>query len=255
MKGGLNMEIKDNEGQETLDKETEEKIYTKKEHDGVIKDLSKERQLHHESEFKFSQSQSQLESLRKENEELKRKAEEKEIKRSVIEGEDEDILTKKDGRDIESKVMASIEKAQKIVKERDDKEKYQKNYNKSEVAARTNYANRKDIGLDYETVKQAALLRIAGREHKQLDIYQSDDPAEELYQEGLKDPEIKAKLELAKNEKILDTMGNRKVDKKGLTGETKQYGFHFYTVDEVAAMKPEEALKVKPDIDKSMLKW
>ncbi|GAH60620.1 unnamed protein product, partial [marine sediment metagenome] len=142
-----------------------------------------------------------------------------------------------------------------IVKERDDKERYQKNYNKSEVAARTKYADRKDIGLDYEAVKQAALLRIAGREHKQLDIYQSDNPAEELYQEGLKDPEIKEKLKLVKNEEILDAMGNRKVDKKGLTGETKNYGFHYYTPDEVAGMKPEEALKVKPDIDKSMEKW
>ena len=242
-------------GQETLDKGTEEKTYTQKEHDGVIGDLQNERTKRQDSEFKFSQSQTQISSLIKENEELKRKSEEKESKKSVIEGEDEDILTKKDGRDIEKKVMTSIEKAQKIVKERDDKERYQKNYNKSEVTARTKYADRKDIGLDYEAVKQAALLRIAGREHRQLDIYQSDDPAEELYQEGLKDPEIKEKLKLVKNEEILDAMGNRKVDKKGLTGETKQYGFHYYTPDEVAAMKPEEALKVKPDIDKSMLKW
>lgn len=248
------MEIKE-KGQETQDKGTEEKTYTQAEHDGVIKDLQGERTKRQDSEFKFSQSQTQISSLIKENEELKRKSEEKESKKSVIEGEDEDILTKKDGRDIEKKVMTSIEKAQKIVKERDDKERYQKNYSKSEVAARTKYADRKDIGLDYEAVKQAALLRIAGREHRQLDIYQSDDPAEELYQEGLKDPGIKEKLELAKNEKILDAMGNRKVDKKGLTGETKQYGFHFYTSDEVAAMKPEEAQKVLPDIEKSMPKW
>lgn len=248
------MEIKE-KGQETLDKGTEEKTYTQKEHDGVIGDLQNERTKRQDSEFKFSQSQAQITSLIKENEELKRSSEEKESKKSVIEGEDGDILTKKDGRDIEKKVMTSIEKAQKIVKERDDKERYQKNYNKSEVAARTKYANRKDIGLDYEAVKQAALLRIVGREHKQLDIYQSDDPAEELYQEGLKDPEIKEKLKLVKNEEILDAMGNRKVDKKGLTGETKQYGFHYYTPDEVAEMKPEEALKVKPDIDKSMEKW
>jgi len=248
------MEIKE-EGQEEIQTGDKEKTYSEAEHKGVINDLQKERQQRHDSEYKFSQSQSQIASLIKENEELKRKSEEKEIKKSVIEGEDGDILTKKDGREIESKVMTSIEKAQKLVKERDEKEKYQKNYNKSEITARTKYANRKDIGLDYEAVKQAALLRIRGREHKQLDIYQSDNPAEELYKEGLEDPEMKEKLALVKNEKILDDMGNRKVDKKGLTGETKQYGFHFYTIDEVAAMKPEEALKVKPDIDKSMLKW
>lgn len=243
------------EGQETKDKGTEEKAYTQKEHDGVISDLQKERQQRHDSDFKFSQSQSQLESLKKENEELKRKSEEKETKKSVIEGEDEDILTKKDGRDIETKVMTSIEKAQKIVKERDDKERLEVNYQRSLRAARTKYQDRKDIGLDFETVRQAALSRIGGRKYKQLDIYTADDPGEELYQEGLKDPEMKEKLKLVKNEEILDTMGNRKIDKKGLTGETKNYGFHFYTVDEVAAMKPEEALKVKKDIDKSMLKW
>ena len=254
MKGGLNMEIKE-EGQETQDKVTEEKAYTQKEHDGVINDLQKERQQRHDSEFKFSQSQAQMESLRNENEELKRKSEEKEIKKSVIEGEDGDILTKKDGRDIETKVMTSIEKAQKLVKERDDKERLDANYQKSLTAARTKYADRKDIGLDFETVRQAALRRIGGRKYKQLDIYTSDNPGEELYKEGLEDPEMKEKLVLVKNDKILDDMGNRKVDKKGLTGETKNYGFHFYTIDEVSAMKPEEALKVKKDIDKSMLKW
>ena len=98
-------------------------------------------------------------------------------------------------------------------------------------------------------------MRIRGREHRQLDIFQSDDPAQELYEEGLKDPAIKKKLELAKNEKILDAMGDRKVDKKGLTGEQKSYGFHYYKPEEVANMKPEEALRVKNDIDKSMLKW
>jgi len=248
------MEIKE-EGQETQDKVKEEKTYSETEHKGVISDLQKERQQRHDSEFKFSQSQAQLESLRKENEELKRKSEEKEIKKSVIEGEDGDILTKKDGREIESKVMTSIDKAQKLVKERDDKERLDANYQKSLTAAQTKYADRKDIGLDFETVRQAALRRIGGRKYKQLDIYTSDNPGEELYKEGLEDPEMKEKLALVKNEKILDDMGNRKVDKKGLTGETKQYGFHFYTIDEVAAMKPEEALKVKPDIDKSMLKW
>ena len=247
------METKD-KGQETQDK-GKEKTYTQKEQDGVISDLQKERQLRHDSDFKFSQSQSQLESLKKENEELKRKSEEKEMKKSVIEGEDEDVLTKRDGRDIEAKVMTSIEKAQKIVKERDEKERLEANYQKSLRAAKAKYADRKDIGLDFETVRQAALTRIGGRQYKQLDIYTADDPGEELYQEGLKDPEMKEKLKLVKNEKILDAMGNRKVDKKGLTGETKQYNFHFYTPDEVAEMKPEEALKVKPDIDKSMEKW
>ena len=255
------METKD-KGQETQDKGTEEKTYTQIEHDGVIKDLQGERTKRQDSEFKFSQSQAQLESLTKENEELKRKAEDKETKRSVIEGEDEDVLTKRDGRNIEAKVMTSIEKAQKLVKERDVKEKEKEKkdvletkYQKSLTAARTKYADREDIGLDFEKVRQAALRRIAGRQYKQMDIYTSDNPGEELYKEGLEDPEIKEKVELLKNEKILDNMGNRKVDKKGLTGETKQYGFKYYTPDEVAVMKPEEALKVKPDIDKSMEKW
>lgn len=248
------MEKKD-KGQETLDKGTEEKTYSEAEHKGVISDLQDERTKRHDSEFRFSQSQTQLESFRKENEELKRKAEEKEIKKSVIEGEDEDILTKKDGRDIESKVMDSIKKAQAVVKQAEEKERLETNYQKSCNAARIKYADKKDIGLDFETVRQAALGRVGGRKYKEMDIYTSDNPGEELYEEGLKDPEIKAKLELAKNEKILDAMGNRKVDKKGLTGEAKALGFHYYTPDEVAAMKPEEAMKVRKDIDKSMEKW
>ena len=242
-------------GQGTPSKGDEEKTYTETEHKGVINDLADERAKRHDSELKFSQSQAQMDSLKRENEKLKKEAEEKESKKSVIEGEDGDILTKKDGRDIEKKAMDSIKKAQAIVKERTDNEGYQRNYNKSESAARTKYSKRKKIGLDYETVKQSALLRLQGRKHRQLDIFQSDNPAEELYEEGLKDPEIKEKLELAENEKILDTMGDRKVDKKGLTGETKNLGFHFYTADEVAAMSLDEASKHKDDIEKSSLKW
>lgn len=248
------METKDDKGQGTQGKE-EEKKFTQTEHDGVITDLRDERAKRHDSDLKFSQSQAQMDSLKRENEKLKKEAEDKEKKKSVIEGEDGDILTKKDGRDIETKVMGSIKKAQDIVKKEADKETYQRNYNKSERAARTKYSTRKKIGLDYETVKQAALLRLSGREHRQLDIFQSDNPAEELYEEGLKDPEIKEKLELKENEKILETMGDRKVDKKGLTGETKTYGFHFYTADEVAVMSLDEASKHKDDIEKSALKW
>lgn len=243
---------KEEKGQET---QSEEKTYSESEHKGVINDLQSERTKRHDAEYKFSQYQTRMDSLTKENEKLKRESEEKERKKSVIEGDDEDVLTKRDGREIEKKAISSIEKAQKLVKERDDKEKYDKNYQRTEVSARTKYATRKEIGLDYDTVKQAALLRIRGRQHKQLDIYQSENPAEELYEEGLKDPEIKAKLKLAENEKILNTMEDRKADKKGLTGDTKNLGYHFYTVDEVAAMNPEEALTHKKDIDKSMLKW
>lgn len=246
------MEIKD-KGQETQDKG--EKTYTQKEHDGVISDLQKERQQRQQFGFDLSQSQSRLATLEKENEELKRKSEEKESKKSVIEGEDDDVLTKKDGRTIEQKVMDNIKKAQEVVKVKEEKERLDANFKKSCTAARVKYADRKDIGLDWETVYQAALKQVGGRKFKELDIYNSDNPGEELYQEGLKDPEIAEKLELAKNEKILDAMGNRKVDKKGLTGEAKALGYTYYTPEQVAAMKPEEALKVKKDIDKSMEKW
>jgi len=144
MKGGLNMAEKGEKGQGTQG-EGEEKKFTQKEHDGVITDLSKERSMRHDAESKVTQSQAQMDSLKRENEKLKKEAEEKESKKSVIEGEDGDILTKKDGREIEKKAMDSIKKAQDVVKERDDKERYQINYNKSERAARTKYSTRKKI--------------------------------------------------------------------------------------------------------------
>jgi hypothetical protein len=246
------MEDKDVKGKET---EGKERTYSEAEHKGVISDLQKERQQRQQFGFELSQSQSRLAALEKENEELKRRAEEKESKKSVIEGEDDDVLTKKDGRTIEQKVMDNIKKAQEVVKAKEKKDRLDTNFKKSCAAARVKYIDRKDIGLDWETVYQSALRQIGGREFKELDIYNSDNPGEELYQEGLKDPEIMEKLELAKNEKILDAMGNRKVDKKGLTGEAKALGYTYYTPEQVAEMKPAEALKVKPDIDKSMLKW
>jgi len=246
------MEKKDLKEQEP---KVEEKTYSEAEHKGVIADLQKERQQRQQFAFELSQIQSKLAALEKENEELKKRAEEKESKKSVIEGEDDDVLTKKDGRTIEQKVMDSIKKAQEVVKAKEEKERLDTNFKKSCNAARIKYADRKDIGLDWETVYQSAIKMIGGRKFKELDIYNSDDPGEELYQEGLKDPEIAEKLELAKNEKILDAMGNRKIDKKGLSGEIKAFGYHYYTPDEVADMKPEEALKVKKDIDKSMEKW
>lgn len=240
-------------GQET--QEVKEKTYSEAEHKGVISDLQKERQQRQQFGFDLSQTQSRVSALEKENEELKRKSEEAEIKKSVIVGDDEDVLTKKDGRDIESKVMDHIKKAQDIVKAKNEKERLDINFKKSCTLARDRYAERKDIGLDWEPVYQAALKRLAGRQYRELDIYHSDDPGEELYQEGLKDPEIKEKLELAKNEKILDAMGTRKVDKKSLTGDTKVLGFTYYTPEQVEAMKPEEAQKVLKDIEKSMEKW
>lgn len=251
------METKD-KGQETQDKG--ERTYTQKEHDGVISDLQTERKQRQQFGFELSQSQSRLMTLEKENEELKRKSEEKESKKSVIEGEDDDVLTKKDGRTIEQKVMDNIKKAQEVVKAKEEKDRLDIDFRKSVSLARDKYAYRKDIGLDWEPVYQAALKQIGSRPEKsrkakELDIYNSDNPGEELYQEGLKDPEIAEKLELAKNEKILDAMGNRKVDKKGLTGEAKALGYTYYTPEQVAAMKPEQALKVKKDIDKSMEKW
>ena len=247
--------MENKETKERQETEVKEKTYTETEHKGVISDLQRERTDRQQKTFELSQAQSRLTALEKENKELREKEETAKAKKSVIEGEDEDVLTKRDGRDIEAKVMTSIEKAQKIVDERNEKARLEANYQKSCNAARIKYADRKDIGLDFETVRQAALGRVGGRKYKEMDIYTSDDPGEELYEEGSKDPEIKAKLELAKNEKILDTMGDRKVDKKGLTGETKKYGFHYYTSDEVAAMKPEAAQKVLPDIEKSMPKW
>ena len=230
-------------------------IKVEKEHDGVINDLQSERTKRHDTEYKFSQSQARITALEKENTEIKEKAEAAKAKKSVIEGEDGDVLTKKDGRDIETKVMNNIETAQKLVKEKVEKDALDANYKKSCRLATEKYKDRKEIGLDFETVRQAALGRIGGRRYKELDIYTSDNPGEELYLEGLKDPDIKAKYDLAKNEKLLETVGTRKVDKKGLTGETTKYGFKFYTPEQVAAMKTAEAETKIDDINKSMLKW
>jgi len=241
------------EGQETEVKE--EKTYSEVEHKGIINDLQRERTERQQKTFELTQAQSRLSALETELKSIKAENESAKAKKSVIEGGDEDILTKKEGRDIESKVMSSIEKAQQVVKEANEKVMLDDNFKKSVSAAKTRYADKKDIGLDFDTVYQAAISRVGGKKYRELAIYHSDDPGEELYQEGLKDPEIKAKLELAKNDKILDNMGNRKVDKKGLTGESKKYGFKFYTSEEVAAMKPEEARKNLADINKSAEKW
>jgi len=235
--------------------EPKEKTYTETEHKGIIADLQRERSERQQKSFELTQAQSRLTALETELKTIKEERESAKTKKSVIEGGDEDILTKKEGRDIESKVMSSIEKAQKVVKEAAEKERLDDNFKKSCSAARTRYADQKDIGLDFDAVYQAAISRVGGKKYRELAIYHSDDPGEELYQEGLKDPDIKAKLELAKNDKVLDSMGNRKVDKKGLTGESKKYGFKFYTSEEVAAMKPEEAREKLVDITKSSEKW
>ena len=239
------------------DEKTEivEKTYSEAEHKGVIKDLQSERERRQQSGFELSQTQSRIAALVKENETLKNKSIEAESKKSVITGEDDEGLTKGEGRDIESKVMASVKKAQDIVAAKAEKSRLDANFKKTCAAAEQKYLKRKDVGLDWRTVYQAGIKRIGSNQHKELAIYNSDNPGEELYEEGLKDPEIKEKLKLLENDKILDTVGNRKVEKKGLTGETKNLGFHFYTADEVAAMKPAEAQKHLSDINKSALKW
>jgi len=237
------------------EKQTVEKTYSEGEHKGVIKDLQTEREKRQQFGFELSQTQSRLATLEKENQELKNKSLESEKNKSIIEGEDDDALTKKEGRTIEQKVMASVTKAQEIVAQKAEKDRLDVNFKKTCAKAEKDYADRKDIGLDWRTVYQAAIARVGGNQHKELAIYHSENPGEELYEEGLKDPEIKERLKLLENDKILDTVDKRKVEKKGLTGGTTNLGFHFYTADEVAAMKPAEARKVLKDIEKSALKW
>ena len=246
---------KEEKGQETKETEDKEKTYSETEHKGVINDLQGERKTRQDAEFKLSQSQTQVDSLTKEINELKKSSEEKESKKSVIIGEGEDYLTKKEGRDIETKVRDSIKNAQDIVKENTEKAAYKQNYDKSTALAKKKYADRTEIGLDWDAVYQGALRQIGGRKYKGLDIYTSADPGEELYQEGLKDPEIKAKYNLAKNEKILDTMGDRKVDKKGLTGATGSKDSEFFTPEEVSLMDPATAQRNLPKVLKSAKHW
>ena len=128
-------------------------------------------------------------------------------------------------------------------------------FDKSCLDATSKYINRKDIGIDFRTVYQAAIRLIGRNNYEELAIFHSANPGERLYKKGCEDPGIKAKLDLEENQELLKNMGNRKVDKDSLTGGTKVKSDEFFTPQEIINMTPLEAKDELPKIEKSVKHW
>jgi len=243
-------------------KNQEEKIYTEKEHKGIISDLQSERNRYQEAQYNFDASKRENESLRKTIKDLETKSNEKiELASDKIEfeGKDEDYATVKDVKkgfkSLEKEATATFKKAQIAAKAAADQEIAQQNYDESLRAADIKYSKLASVGLDFKTVYEKAIKRIGRSKYEQLAIFHSKNPGERLYKIGCEDPEIKMKLDLEENQELLKSMETRKVDKEILTGGTKVKSDEFFTPQEVSNMTPSKAAENMPKIEKSMAYW
>ena len=238
----------------------EEKVYTKIEHDGVIKDLQSERNSRQQAQFSLDASKRELESLRKTIEELKNsKPIEFASDKLEFEGKDEDYATVKDVRkgfkSVEKESAERFKVAQKAAKVAAEQEIAQQNFDESCGLAEIKYSKLASVGLDFQTVYGVALKRIGRNTYEQAAIFHSKNPGERLYKIGCEDPEIKMKLDLEENQELLQSMETRKVDKEILTGGIKIKSNEFFTPREVKDMTPSEAAANMPKIEKSMIEW
>ena len=247
---------------ETKEVNQEEKVYTKTEHEGLIKDTQSEREKRHQAEYENAMSKSQIEKLTKTVEELTSKINEKAepiADTLKFEGKDEDYVTIKDAKanfqNFEKGALDVFKKAQKVAKEIDQQEKVMEKFHASCGQAIQKYSRLKDVGLDFDTVYKAAVRLIGRNKYEEQAILHSDNPGERLYKKGCEDPDIKAKLDLEENQELLKDMESRKVDKTSLTGGTKIKNDEFFTPQEVSNMTPSEAQKNLPKIEKSMIYW
>lgn len=247
---------------ENEDKNQEEKIYTEKEHKGLIKDVQSERSRYQQAQFDLDQSRRENESLKKTIKDSGKVSDEKiELASDKLqfEGKDEDYATVKDVREgfkhVEKEATSRFTKAQKAAKEAAEQEILQEKFDASCQKATEKYFKLASIGLDFNTVYRAAVKRIGRNRYEELAIFHSPNPGERLYAEGSKDLEIKAKLDLEENQELLKSMETRKVDKESLTGGIKVKSDEFFTPQEVRDMTPQEAQANMPKIDKSMKHW
>ena len=240
----------------------EEKVYTKTEHEGILKDLQGEREKRQQAQFESESGKRDIETLRQTVEDLKLKINEKAEPISdnlKFEGDDDDPVKVKDVKagfkNFETQAMDVIKKAQKVAKEVEQQERVMEKFHASCGKAIQKYSHLKDIGLDFDTVYKAAVRMIGRNKYDEQAILHSDNPGERLYAKGCEDPDIKAKLDLEENQELLKNMETRKGDKTSLTGGTKIKNDEFFTPQEVSNMTPSEALKVLPKIEKSMVYW
>jgi len=240
----------------------EEKVYTKTEHDGLIKDTQSEREKRHQAEYERDMSKSEIETLRKTVEELKSKVNEKTepiANRLKFEGDDEDAAKVKDVKagfqNFEKEAMDIFKKAQKVAKEAEKQERDMERFHESCGKAIQKYSRLKDVGLDFDTVYKAAIRLVGRNKYEEQALIHASNPGEAIYKKGCEDPDIKAKLDLEENQELLKNMENRKVDLTSLSGGTKIKNDEFFTPQEVSAMTPSEASKVLPKIEKSQEYW
>ena len=238
----------------------EEKVYTKAEHEGIIKDLQNERSSRQQSQFELDTSRRELESLKKTVEELKNSKPTELISDKLeFEGKDEDYLTVKDAKrgfkSVEKGATEIFKTAQQAAKAAAKQELAQENYDESCRLADLKYSKLAKVGLDFQTVYRAAIKQVGRNAYEQAAIFYSKNPGEGLYKLGCEDTEIKMKLDLEENQELLQSMDTRKVDKEILTGGTKVKSDEFFTPREVQNMTPSEAAENMDKVDKSMVEW
>jgi len=240
----------------------EEKVYTKSEHDGLIKDTQSEREKRHQAEYERDMTKGEIEKLKKTVEELTLKVNEKAesiADKLKFDGDDEDGAKVKDVKanfkNFEKEAMNVFKKAQQAAKEAEKQERVMEKFHTSCGDAIKKYSRLKDVGLDFDTVYKVAIRMMRGNKYEEQAILHSSNPGEALYKKGCEDPDIKAKLDLEENQELLKNMDNRKVDLTNLTGGTKIKNDEFFTPQEVTNMTPLEAKDNLPKIEKSMKWW
>lgn len=236
-----------NENQEST--ESKEDYVPKKSFEGIKNDLIATRQEKQYYANQLNEAQQKMKEFQDRLKELESKKENQELNSVLGEDDDEPVTAAK-----LKQAWKQLQQAQAREKEQKDYQARLSNFNESIAKMRTDTKEKAKYGLDWDTLYPViqriyANKKAANPAWERALIYESN-PAQELYEMALKEPDVKEKAKMVENEKVLGNMENRKTDKSavdssGSSPKTKK----TLTEADIARMTPAEALARKEEIN------
>lgn len=236
---------------QTDEGQTKEELVPKKNFDGLMRDIQDERAKRQFYATQLEQTQQQLKELQEKMKVLE-KSKEDEVLNNLIPGDEDEPITKGQLK----QTYQQMKQEEIRLKEQQEFQMRQQAFNQSINQARVKYQNRAKYGLDFDALRpiidQKLNEEAQGNPFFVKSLYYKQNPGEYLYKMALEDPDVQARLKIMSNEKVLDDMENRKIDKSNLESDTAPSRPKTLTEKEIARMNPKEARKRMKEIEEYM---
>lgn len=251
------MEEKDIENQEPTEENkkeesNEEEAVSKKAFDGIRSELIQTRQ---EKQILANQLQERDQKVREfENrlKELEVKKENQELN-SLFGDDDEEPVTSAKLK----QAWKALQSAQAQQKAAETDQAQRNNFQSSINKMRLETQDKVKYGLDWDTlfpvINRIYAVNKASNPAWEKYILGTSNPAQELYNLALKEPDIQERMTLVKNGKVLNSMENQKVDKSSVDGGTSPKPKEL-TPSQIMAMTDKERMERMDEINAWMAK-